>query len=84
MSKYYSIRKLLNIPEYKVTEIISLTDKEIHIRLEPYKPKKAICSVCKRTHEDSYHSSKIVKVEDLSINGKRVFLYVRKQGMYVQ
>jgi transposase len=75
----YTIRKLLNVPEYKVTKIISVTEKEIHIRLETYKRKKAICSACKRIHEGSYHSSKIVRVEDLSISGKRVYLYVRKR-----
>lgn len=75
----YSIRKLLNIPEYKVSEIICITDKEIQIRLEPYKRKKAICSGCKRIHQNGYHSSKIVKVEDLPIIGKRLYLYVRKR-----
>jgi len=40
----YGIKKLLNIPEYKVKETILITDKEAHIRLEAYKRKKFICS----------------------------------------
>ena len=31
----YSITKALNLPEFKITEIISVTDEEIHIRLKP-------------------------------------------------
>lgn len=51
----YTIKKLLNIPEYKVTEIISATSKEIHIRLEAYKRKKAICSGCGKVHKVGCH-----------------------------
>ena len=47
----YSIRKALNIPEYKITEIISETDKELHIRLEPYKRKVFVCSGCGQIHK---------------------------------
>lgn len=35
----YGIKKLLNIPEYKVKEIILITAKEIYICLEAYKKK---------------------------------------------
>lgn len=75
----YTIKKLLNIPEYKVTEIISASPKEIHIRLEAYKRKKAICSGCGKVHEVGYHSAKEVVVEDLPISQKRVYLHVRKR-----
>jgi transposase len=75
----YTIKRLLNIQEYKVTEIISATPKEIHIRLESYKRKKAICSGCGKVHEVGYHSSKDVVVEDLPISQRRVYLHVRKR-----
>jgi transposase len=75
----YTIKRLLNIQEYKVTGIISATPKEIHIRLEAYKRKKAICSGCGKVHEVGYHSSKEVMVEDLPISQKRVYLHVRKR-----
>ena len=53
----YAIRKLLTIPEYKVVEIISFTETEIHIKIEPYKRKKGICSNCMREHKSGIHSS---------------------------
>lgn len=74
----YGIRKLLNIPEYKVSEIISLTDKEIHVRLEAYKRKKIICCGCGKIHKKGYHSSREICVEDLPISGRRVYLHLRK------
>jgi transposase len=74
-----TIKKLLNIQGYKVTEIISATPKEIHIRLEAYKRKKAICSGCGEVHEVGYHSSKEVVVEDLPISQRRMYLHVRKR-----
>lgn len=75
----YTIKRLLNIQEYKVTEIILSTPKEIHIRLEAYKRKKAICSGCGMVPGVGYHSSKEVVVEDLPISQKRVYLHVRKR-----
>jgi transposase len=64
---------------YKVTEIISKTDKEIHIRVEPYKRKKAICSSCGGIHKSGYHSSREVIVEDKPISDLRVYLHVIKR-----
>lgn len=75
----YSIRKILNIPEYKVVEIISITDTKIHIRLEPYKRKKLICSECGRSNRHGYHSSRFIVIEDLPISGRRVYLHVRRR-----
>lgn len=75
----YNITKLLNIPEYKVTEIISITDDEIHIRLEPYKKKKAICTGCQRRHTRGYKGKTETVVEDLPLGARRVYLYVTKR-----
>jgi len=75
----YSITKALNLPEYKIREIISETDKEIHIRVEPYKRKKARCSGCGEIHAGKIHSFKEVVVEDLRLIGKRVYLHVTKR-----
>ncbi|MDP8263387.1 MAG: hypothetical protein P9M13_08820 [Candidatus Ancaeobacter aquaticus] len=37
----YIIKKILNIPKYKVTEVILLKWGKIHVQVEPYKKKKA-------------------------------------------
>jgi len=32
-----TLTKILNLPDYKVTEIISITDTQMHLRIEPRK-----------------------------------------------
>ncbi len=75
----YSITRALNLPEYKITEIISDTDKEIHIRTVPYKRKKALCSGCGEIHNGKIHSFKETVVEDRRLSGRRVYLHVIKR-----
>ena len=72
------IKKLINLPGYKVTAVIKLTDKELHLKLEPYKNKTADCVHCKGTGH-RYHSQNIIVVEDLSFGDRRVFLHVTKR-----
>ncbi len=74
-----TIRKLLNIPEFKVTEIISESSKEIHIRLGPYKRRKSICSGCGEYHQKGYHGSIEIVVEDRSLCEKRTYLHITKK-----
>lgn len=75
----YSIRKRLNIPEYKITGILSETAKEINIKIEPYKHKKFICSGCGQVHKIGKHALEESKVEDVSLFEKRVYLTVVKR-----
>jgi len=75
----YSIRKALNIPQYKITEIISENDKEIHIRLEPYQRKVFVCSGCGEVHKIGYHGIEESVVEDLALFERRVYLHVVKR-----
>ena len=75
----YSITKALNLPEFKITEIITATDEEMHVRLRPYKRKKARCSGCGEIHDNKIHSFKETIVEDLRLFGKRVYLHVVKR-----
>lgn len=77
--RIYSIRKGLNIQEYKITGILSEMDKEIHIKLEPYKRKPFICSGCGRVHKIGYHGREESVVEDLPMFEKRVYLHVIKR-----
>ena len=75
----YSIKKRLNIPEYKITEIISESKTEIHLRLEPYKNKPFTCSGCGQVHKTGYHGKEESIAEDLSIFEKRTYLHVIKR-----
>lgn len=77
--RIYSIKKRLNIPEYKITDILSETAKEIHIKLEPYKKKTFICSGCGQVHKIGYHGQEETAVEDLRIFEKRTYLHVTKR-----
>jgi len=74
-----TLTKILNIEGCKVVEILSLTEEEIHLKIEPYKRKPAICSGCGEEHIQGYHSEKEVIVEDLPISERRVFLHVKKR-----
>ena len=75
----YSIKKRLNIPEYKITDILSETEKEIHIKIEPYKRKRFICSGCGKVHKIGQHGLEEAIAEDLPIFEKRVYLHIVKR-----
>jgi transposase len=76
----YSITQALGLPEYKILDILSDTDEEIHIRIRAYKHKKAKCSGCGEYHNTKKaHSTKEIIVEDLRMFGKRVYLHVIKR-----
>ncbi|MBU0599799.1 transposase family protein, partial [bacterium] len=75
----YSIKKRLNIPEYKITDILSETEKEIHIKIEPYKRKRFICSGCEGVHKIGRHGIEEAIVKDLPIFEKRVYLHIVKR-----
>lgn len=75
----YSIKNRLDIPEYKITDILSETDKDIHIKLEPYKKKKFVCSGCGQVHKIGEHGIEESIVEDLPISEKRVYLHIVKR-----
>jgi len=76
----HGIKKLLNIPGYKITDT-SFTDGEIHIYLEPYKKGKPICSQCSEAHTKGYHNSQLARAEDLSISGRRVYLIYTREDI---
>jgi len=75
---FHGIRKLLNIPGYKITDTY-LTDTEMHIHLEPYIKNKPVCPRCREAHTKGYHSSQWTKAEDLPISGRRLYLHLRKR-----
>ena len=75
----YSITKALNLPEYKITEMISDTETQIHIRVEPYKRKPVICSGCGCIHNGPPRGVTEVVAEDRRLIDKRVYLHVIKR-----
>jgi len=75
----YSIKKRLNIPEYKITDILLETEKEIRIKIEPYKRKRFICSGCGKVHKIGQHGLEEAIAEDLPIFEKRVYLHIVKR-----
>lgn len=77
--RVYSIKKRLNIPVYKITEVISESETEIHLRLEPYKRKSFVCSGCEKVHKTGYHGKEESVAEDLPIFEKRAYLHITKR-----
>ena len=75
----YSITRMLKLPEYKVTGILSETEEELHIGVAPYKRKPFICSGCGLIHHDGRHGTIEVVAEDLRLVNKRVYLHVIKR-----
>jgi len=64
-----TITQLLNIPGFRVVKLIELTEEEIHLRVEENQ----------RTNFDEYHSKSVVRVEDVSLGCRRVYLHVLKR-----
>ena len=75
----YTIRKILNIPEYKVSKVAFEKHQEMHVWLQAYQRKKAVCSGCGKAHTVGYHGVNRVVVEDKSISNLRVYLHVTKR-----
>lgn len=75
----YSITKVLALPEYKITEILSETKEEIYIRVEPYKRKPFVCSNCGNIHKGPARGMTEVIVEDRRMIDKRVYLCAIKR-----
>lgn len=74
-----TITILINIPEHKVTKIISISDDEIHLLIEAEENNHGICSECGEQHLGRYHSSRKVVAEGLRLGKRRVFLHIIKR-----
>jgi transposase len=75
----YTITKLINIIGYKVSEIISITAREIRVRIEAEEGHAATCSECGEVHQEGYHSSKEMVAEGLRLGERRLFLHILKR-----
>ena len=76
-----NIKKLIRIPkEYKISDItITNDDQDIHVQVEPYQRKKAICSHCGKIHKDNPRGSKTITVRDLPVTGRKVYLHIKRR-----
>jgi transposase len=88
---FQTITKLLRLPNVIVIGTIENGDDNLHLIVElsdKYEP--PVCSSCGAVHT-SVHSKGQLRVEDLPISGRRVFLYLEKRkcrcpegGIYVE
>lgn len=74
-----TITGLINIPDHKVTQVLTNTEHSLHLLLKPAGQSSPVCSSCGSIHSVGVHSHECIVVEDLRISGKRVFLHVPKR-----
>ena len=74
-----SITELLGIANFRVSHMIYVEQDRIELVLERTNNTPCVCSGCGMVHNGAVHSRDTVRVEDLPISGKRVFLHVPKR-----
>jgi len=74
-----SVTELLGIANYKVAHMIDRGNRRLELVLKREKEHFCVCSACGGIHHTAVHSTDMVRVEDLPISGKRVFLHVPKR-----
>lgn len=74
-----SITELLEIANFRVSHMIYMGQNRIELVLEQTNNAPCVCSGCGMVHNGAIHSRDTVRVEDLPISGKRVFLHVPKR-----
>jgi len=53
--------------------------ESLHLHVDLIDPVGSVCSACEAVHNGPVHSLGWVRVEDLPLSGKRVFLYIPKR-----
>lgn len=74
-----TITKLLNLPNFEVREVLEHHEKSLHLYMDLIDPVRPVCSGCGGVHQAPVHSIGWIRVEDLPLFGKRVFLYLPKR-----
>jgi transposase len=77
-----TITELLNLPNFKACKMLEQTEDTIHLYVDMIEPVAPVCSACGIVHHSSIHSIGWIKVEDLPLSSKRVFLYVPKRKIH--
>ena len=74
-----TITELLNFPNFQVVSVLEHNKTSIHLYIDLIESEPPICSACGAAHHSSIHSIGWIRVEDLPLCGRRVFLYVPKR-----
>jgi transposase len=74
-----TITELLNLPNFQVVSVVEHNETSIHLYVDLIEPVAPVCSACGTVHHSPIHSVSWIRVEDLPLSGKRVFLYVPKR-----
>jgi transposase len=74
-----TITELLDLPNFQVVSVLEHSETSIHLYIDLIEPLAPLCSACGAVHHSSTHSIGWIRVEDLPLCGKRVFLYVPKR-----
>ena len=74
-----TITKLLALPNFAVEKVLELHEDSLHLYVDLIDPVAPICSGCGAVHHTAVHSVGWIRVEDLPVCGRRVFLYVPKR-----
>jgi transposase len=74
-----TITELLHLPNFQVVEVLEHKDTSFHFYIDLIETVAPVCSACGAVHHSSSHSLGWIRVEDLPLCGRRVFLYVPKR-----
>jgi transposase len=74
-----TITKFLALPNFEVVKVLEHHNESLHLYVDLIDPVGPVCSACEVVHNGPIHSIGWIRVEDLSLCGKRVFLYIPKR-----
>lgn len=74
-----TITELLALPNFHVAKVLERTPTSLHLYVDLVEAVAPVCSNCGVVHHAPVHSIGWIRVEDLPLCGKRVFLYVPKR-----
>lgn len=74
-----TITELLALPNFEVVKVLEHHNESFHLYIDLVDPVRPVCSACNEVHDGPIHSIGWIRVEDLPLCGKRVFLYIPKR-----
>jgi len=77
-----TITELLHLPNFQVEKVLEQTETAIHFYVDMIESVAPVCSACGTVHHSPVHSVGWIRVEDLPLSDKRVFLYVPKRKLH--
>lgn len=77
-----TITELLTLPNFQVVSVLEQNETSIHLYIDQVESVAPVCSACGMIHRSSVHSIGWIRVEDLPLCGKQVFLYLPKRKVF--